>query len=302
VYEPALVCPSRIAVLLLTLSACSKSEPKPSLVAAKPSPCALAIVIDATGASIATTAGACHSPHRGGGPNLPWVEAELPRLKQALATCSEAMIVAETGPYQDAIAVMDLAVKTGFIDTALGDASDLPVPVAGATEVHCKLPPTPPEKPRVPIAVSPDPPLAYPLTPDEVQRLTEPMPLPPDRSKEDLQRAPVIIVTPTEITFQGRVFAAVDAVVADPKALASLAAVLRASADATKHDLATAPADVVRACDDAKHGIRPYGRICPEGLAILQADASTDMRVINAILHTATRAGFDNLLFAVKNR
>jgi tRNA G18 (ribose-2'-O)-methylase SpoU len=37
-------------------------------------------------------------------------------------------------------------------------------------------------------------------------------------------------------------------------------------------------------------------------LAILQADESTDMHVISTIVRTAKAAGFDNLLFAVKNK
>jgi biopolymer transport protein ExbD len=39
-----------------------------------------------------------------------------------------------------------------------------------------------------------------------------------------------------------------------------------------------------------------------QDLAILQADASTPMRTINQIIAGGRRAGFDNLLFATKNR
>ena len=61
--------------------------------------------------------------------------------------------------------------------------------------------------------------------------------------------------------------------------------------------------DLAKACDDAKNNIRPQpGKICPDGLAILQADESTDARLINKIVNTAKAAGFDNLLFAVKNK
>jgi hypothetical protein len=42
--------------------------------------------------------------------------------------------------------------------------------------------------------------------------------------------------------------------------------------------------------------------VCPEGLAILQADEGTDTRIINKVVLTAKAAGFDNLLFAVKNK
>ena len=63
------------------------------------------------------------------------------------------------------------------------------------------------------------------------------------------------------------------------------------------------PKDLAKACDDAKNNIRPQpGEICPDGLAILQADETTDARLINKIVNTAKAAGFDNLLFAVKNK
>ena len=53
----------------------------------------------------------------------------------------------------------------------------------------------------------------------------------------------------------------------------------------------------------AKNNIRPEpGKVCPDGLAILQADESTDVRLINKIVVTAKAAGFNNLLFAVKNK
>jgi hypothetical protein len=61
--------------------------------------------------------------------------------------------------------------------------------------------------------------------------------------------------------------------------------------------------DLSKACDEAKQNIRPQpGKICPDGLAILQADETTDVRLINKIVNTAKAAGFDNLLFAVKNK
>ena len=61
--------------------------------------------------------------------------------------------------------------------------------------------------------------------------------------------------------------------------------------------------DLLKSCEDAKQNIRPApGRICPDGLAILQADESTDGQLINKIVNTAKAAGFDNLLFAVKNK
>jgi hypothetical protein len=114
----------------------------------------------------------------------------------------------------------------------------------------------------------------------------------------------VIIVTKTEVTYQGKVIASVKEVARDPRALEPLAAVLRTSGEITKREFANGDMklELVRVCKEAEQGIRPMaGQMCPLGLAILQADETTDMRVINAVLHTAKAEGFDNLLFAVKN-
>jgi hypothetical protein len=61
--------------------------------------------------------------------------------------------------------------------------------------------------------------------------------------------------------------------------------------------------NLLESCEKAKAGGRAKdGEICPDGLAILQADKETDVRVINKLVNTAKVAGFDNLLFAVKNK
>lgn len=302
----------RAAVVVLCLAACSKSEPhaKPAPPPAKDRSCELAIVLDPTGVSIGTAAGACHAARVDGKPDLAWVESQLRDIRYVLADACppEAVIVAETGPYQELISVMDIALKTGSIDVGVGDASDVKVPMAGATATQCKLP-TPPKP--VPKAVKhvevEERPIFPPLSPEEVRKLTEqkPLELPLPDDKETVQQAPVIIVTKTEITYQGRVLASVEEVAKDPKALAPLAAVLRSSAEAIKHGLAAGEfsRELVKACDEAKQGIRPTpGTTCPEGLLVLQADQDTDMHVINALLHTAKDTGFDNLLFAVKDK
>lgn len=293
------------------MAACSKSEPaykaspKPAAGGSAAPGCALAVVVDASGLSIGTPAGACHAARIDGKLDVVWLEAELRGLRAALSSCSEAEVVAETGPYHEVITTMDIAIKTGFVDVGVGDRSDLHFKVAGASDPHCKLPSLPPERPAAKTAAPPhEAPLWPPLSPEEVRKLEEPLPLPAPTTKETLQQAPVIIVTRTEITYQGQFVASVDAVAKDPKALKPLADILHTASERIKHDLATGgfPPELVRACDDAEHGIRPMpGQICPLGLAILQADESTDMRVINALLHTAKDTGFDNVLFAVKN-
>jgi biopolymer transport protein ExbD len=132
--------------------------------------------------------------------------------------------------------------------------------------------------------------------------------LPIADSHDTLQQAPVIIVTKTEITYQGQLVATVDSVLRDDSPTFKIDALferLDAAAKKIKEDVGMGklPKDLAKACEDAKQNIRPQpGKICPDGLAILQADESTDVRLINKIVNTAKAAGFDNLLFAVKNK
>jgi biopolymer transport protein ExbD len=132
--------------------------------------------------------------------------------------------------------------------------------------------------------------------------------LPIADSKETLQQAPVIIVTKSEITYQGQLVATVDSVLRDDSPTFKIDALferLDAAAKKIKEDVGMGklPKNLAKACEDAKQNIRPQpGAICPDGLAILQADESTDARLINKIVNTAKAAGFDNLLFAVKNK
>ena len=132
--------------------------------------------------------------------------------------------------------------------------------------------------------------------------------LPIAQARETLQQAPVIIVTKSEITYQGQLAATVESVLRDDSPTFKIDALferLDAAAKKIKEDVALGkqPKDLIKACEDAKQNIRPApGKICPDGLAILQADESTDARLINKIVNTAKAAGFDNLLFAVKNK
>ena len=132
--------------------------------------------------------------------------------------------------------------------------------------------------------------------------------LPIADSKQTLQQAPVIIVTKSEITYQGQLVATVDSALRDDSPTFKIDALyerLDAAAKKIKEDVGMGklPKDLAKACDDAKNNIRPQpGKICPDGLAILQADETTDAPLINKIVNTAKAAGFDNLLFAVKNK
>jgi hypothetical protein len=114
-------------------------------------------------------------------------------------------------------------------------------------------------------------------------------------------------VTKEEITYQGQLVATTESVLRDDSPTFKIDALyerLDAAAKKIKEDvgLGRIPKDLAKACEDAKNGQVTPGKICPDGLAILQADESTDVRLINKIVNTAKAAGFDNLLFAVKNK
>jgi biopolymer transport protein ExbD len=132
--------------------------------------------------------------------------------------------------------------------------------------------------------------------------------LPNAQAHDTLQQAPVIIVTKSEITYQGQLVATVDSVMRDDSPTYKIDALFE-RLDAAAKQIREAVAygrqakDLLKSCEDAKQNIRPLpGKICPDGLAILQADESTDGQLINKIVNTAKAAGFDNLLFAVKNK
>lgn len=133
--------------------------------------------------------------------------------------------------------------------------------------------------------------------------------LPLAESKQVLQQAPVIIVTNSEITYQGQLITTVEAALRDDSPTFKIDALferLDAEAKKIKETIALGQLKdkaLSKSCDDAKNHIRPQpGKICPDGLAILQADEGIDARLINKIVNTAKAAGFDNLLFAVKNK
>lgn len=132
--------------------------------------------------------------------------------------------------------------------------------------------------------------------------------LPLADNKDTLQQAPVIIVTKREITYQGELVATIEAVLRDDSPAFKIDALferLDAAAKKIKEDIGLnkIPRDLQKACEEVKAGLRPVpGQLCPDGLAILQADETTDARLINKIVNTAKAAGFDNILFAVKNK
>ena len=133
--------------------------------------------------------------------------------------------------------------------------------------------------------------------------------LPIAQSHDTLQEAPVIIVTRNEITYQGQSIITTELALKDDSAAFKIDLLyerLEAAARKIKEDVGLGrkyDKKLLEACEKAKNNIRPEpGKVCPDGLAILQADEATDARLINKIVNTAKTAGFDNLLFAVKNK
>ncbi len=135
--------------------------------------------------------------------------------------------------------------------------------------------------------------------------------LPIAQTTDTLQEAPVIIVTRSEITYQGQSIITTELALKDDSAhfkIDLLYERLEAAARSIKEDVGLGrkyDKKLLEVCEKAKNnpGMRfEPGQVCPDGLAILQADESTDARLINKIVNTAKAAGFDNLLFAVKNK
>lgn len=134
-----------------------------------------------------------------------------------------------------------------------------------------------------------------------------------------LQLAPVISVTRAEISFKGETVANTDDVLSDTRPSFKIDALfdrLKLTGETIKQEISQkrdkagnpVPENLLKACAEAKTGKRPQKdakgnmTICPESLAILQADEQVDTVVINKIVNTAKAAGFDNLLFAVKKK
>src|SRR5213595_1280287 len=86
--------------------------------------------------------------------------------------------------------------------------------------------------------------------------------LPIAQARETLQQAPVIIVTKSEITYQGQLVATVDSVLRDDSPTFKIDALferLDAAAKQIREAVAMGkiPRDLVKACEDAKSNLRP---------------------------------------------
>jgi biopolymer transport protein ExbD len=130
--------------------------------------------------------------------------------------------------------------------------------------------------------------------------------LPEAVSKDTLQEAPIIIITKTDVSFMGTQVATIDSLLRDETPTLKIEALferMQAVGKKRREEISLGrDKRAKKACDDLKAGIVDPGNLCPEGLAILQADKEVDARVITMVVTTAKYAEFDNLLFAVKNK
>jgi biopolymer transport protein ExbD len=133
--------------------------------------------------------------------------------------------------------------------------------------------------------------------------------LPTAESKDVLQTAPIIVLTGTEISYQGQLIATVASVLQDESPNMMIDALhdrLQEAANSIADDVKAGKLskEAAESCDLLKNGQKPAPgkELCPLGLAIVQGDQATDARLINKVVRTAKSAGFDNLLFAIKNK
>src|SRR5262245_7173429 len=102
--------------------------------------------------------------------------------------------------------------------------------------------------------------------------------LPMAESRDTLQLAPVIIVSKTEITYQGQLVATTESVLRDDSPTFKIDALFERLDAASKKikeevELGKLPKDLKKGCEEREQNLRQVpGRICPLGLAILQAD------------------------------
>ncbi len=152
--------------------------------------------------------------------------------------------------------------------------------------------------------------------------------LPVAAQQAELQEAPIIMVTANGIGViiqdehssipQTKDVATIASLLENPPPtmmIDSLLEILKSTAENIKNAVAPLKQegsggkgytkDQIVACqreDDKLPAIIKHGAkiICPDGLAIVQADKLTDARIINMVVNTARQAGFEKLLFAVK--
>jgi biopolymer transport protein ExbD len=155
----------------------------------------------------------------------------------------------------------------------------------------------------------------------EILRAHQGLELPLARSKAELQRAPTILVTETSIVVlihddSGTMplmkdVGAVRSLLDNPPPTLKIDAlheILKSAYDSIHNNVAVEKGltkEEIDACKREQGGLPPVTKgdrtvLCPDGLALVQADKKTDARIISMVVNTARQAGFDKLLFAIK--
>ena len=127
--------------------------------------------------------------------------------------------------------------------------------------------------------------------------------LPKATNKDMLQKAPVIIVTRESITFNGEHMAEVDSIVNDTSPqwkVVELFERMKQESSLFNINFERLPQSERDRCEENAEQVS--GRLCLRGLTILQADKTTEAKVINRLLKTANAAGYTNVMFAVNRR
>lgn len=129
--------------------------------------------------------------------------------------------------------------------------------------------------------------------------------LPDATNKGILKKAPIIIVTRDQVTFNGQPMAEVESLenetTMEPKILNLYDRLRQEMNEFRLNGKTRLSTQEKEYCDSPKQ--RPKGNeICLEGLLILQADKSTSAKVLNRVIKTAYLAEYPNIMFAVNRR
>jgi biopolymer transport protein ExbD len=128
--------------------------------------------------------------------------------------------------------------------------------------------------------------------------------LPDATNKNELRKAPVIVVSADSITFNGEGMGDPRALEADMSMewkIVELYERLRAEKTAFEMNFDQLSDGEKAKCRDPVPS-RNANEMCLRGLIILQADKQTSAKVINRVLKTAYAADYRNIMFAINSR
>lgn len=141
--------------------------------------------------------------------------------------------------------------------------------------------------------------------------------LPDATNKDQLRKAPVIVISPDAITFNGEGMGDPRALEADTSMewkIVELYERLRAEKTSFEMNFDQMSDGEKKKCrcpagtyfneseDNCAPGEPPPNAMCLRGLVILQADKATSAKVINRVLKTSYAADYRNIMFAINQR